>query len=286
MISVVVPAFNEKDAIVGTIDEIRKMLDGAGWTDAEIVIVDDGSTDGTADRAEAAGARVIRHPTNGGYGRALKSGISAASHPIVAITDADGTYPIARIPELKAMLDRGFHMAVGARQGAAYRESAIKHPLRVLLRWLVEFTAGQRIPDPNSGLRVFYRDEIVTFFPQLSNAFSFTTSSTLAYMLTGRFVVYLPIDYAERTGVTKVRLLRDSLRTLQYILQAILFYNPLKLFLVVLAVLAAAGAASIFASIALSCGWLTTLGVGFWLSIVPVGAIGCLAEVVRQGRRN
>jgi glycosyltransferase involved in cell wall biosynthesis len=282
MITVVVPAYNEEDAIADTIAQIRAMFEAAGWNDGEIVVVDDGSADATAERAAAAGVRVIRHPMNAGYGRSLKDGIRAAKHPIVAITDADGTYPIDRIPELVARIEQGFDMAVGARQGEAYRESAIKHPLRVLLRGLVEFTAGQRIPDPNSGLRAFRRDEMIPLFAQLSNAFSFTTSSTLAYMLTGRFVTYLPISYSRRVGTTKVRLLRDSLRTLQYILQAIVFYNPLKLFLVFGGTLALAAGASLAFGLLVDIDTLRLFGIGGLLLSILIGAIGCLAELLRQ----
>jgi polyisoprenyl-phosphate glycosyltransferase len=282
MISVVVPAFNEVDAIEDTIAELREMFAKAELNDAEIVVVDDGSTDGTADLAEKAGVKVVRHPMNAGYGRSLKDGIGAAKHDIIAITDADGTYPNHMIPELLARLDRGFHMVVGARTGEAYRESALKQPLRTLLRWLVEFTAGQAIPDPNSGLRVFRKSDIVGFFPHLSNAFSFTTSSTLGYMMTGLFVHYVPIPYAKRIGKSKVKLFRDSLRTLQYILQAILYYNPLKLFLVFCAVLTAASLLSFVLAIVLNMTVWYFLGVGGILAAILVAAIGCLAELLRQ----
>ncbi|MFN7191153.1 MAG: glycosyltransferase family 2 protein, partial [Rhodospirillales bacterium] len=231
MLTVVVPAYNEQDAIIDTIAQIRAMLDAAGWSHGEIVVVDDGSTDATGARAQEAGARVIRHPANAGYGHSLKDGIRAAQNDLIAITDADGTYPIERLPELVRHVEAGFDMAVGASEGDAYRESAIKHPLRLLLKFLVEFTAGQKVPDPNSGLRVFRRSAIIEHFPALSQGFSFTTSATLAYMSTGRFVRYVPIPYAKRIGATKVRLLKDSLRTLQFIVQAILFHNPLKLYL-------------------------------------------------------
>ncbi len=282
MISVVVPAFNEAEAIEDTIAELRAMFESANLTDAEIVVVDDGSTDGTADLAEKAGVKVIRHPMNAGYGRSLKDGIHAAKHDVIAITDADGTYPNHMIPELLAPLARGFHMVVGARTGEAYRESALKQPLRTILRWLVEFTAGQSIPDPNSGLRVFRKSDIVGFFPHLSNAFSFTSSSTLGYMMTGLFVHYVPIPYAKRVGKSKVRLFRDSLRTLQYILQAILYYNPLKLFLVFCGILLAASVMSfVLAALSGMTIWYF-LGVGGVLMSILVAAIGCLAELLRQ----
>lgn len=282
MISVVVPAYNEEEAIAPTVAAIRAMLDGAGWTEGEIVVVDDGSTDATAERAAAAGARVVRHPANAGYGRSLKDGILAAKHDLIAITDADGTYPIDRIPGLAAKVEAGFDMAVGARQGEAYRESALKHPLRLLLKFLVEFTAGQKVPDPNSGLRVFRRRDIVEHFPALSQGFSFTTSATLAYMSTGKHVVYEPIPYAKRIGVTKVRLMRDSLRTLQFIVQAILFHNPLKLFLCAALGAAAFGLLSAVAA-AIAGGWVIW---AFSLLGFAVAAFSCLigllAEMMRQ----
>lgn len=282
MISVIVPAFNEAEAIEDTIAELRAMFESAGFADAEIVVVDDGSTDGTADLAEKTGVKVVRHPKNAGYGRSLKDGIHAAKHDIIAITDADGTYPNHMIPELLAPMARGFHMVVGARTGEAYRESALKQPLRAILRWLVEFTAGQSIPDPNSGLRVFRKSDIVGFFPHLSNAFSFTSSSTLGYMMTGLFVHYVPIPYAKRVGKSKVKLFRDSLRTLQYILQAILYYNPLKLFLVFCGILLAASVMSfVLAALSGMTIWYF-LGVGGVLMSILVAAIGCLAELLRQ----
>jgi polyisoprenyl-phosphate glycosyltransferase len=282
MLSVVVPAYNEQDAIAPTIAAIRAMLDQAGWADGEIVVVDDGSTDETAARASAAGATLVRHPANAGYGRSLKDGIRAAKHDLIAITDADGTYPIERIPGLVAKVQAGFDMAVGARQGEAYRESALKHPLRLLLKFLVEFTVGQKVPDPNSGLRVFRRRDIVEHFPALSQGFSFTTSATLAYMSTGKFVVYEPIPYAKRVGTTKVRLLRDSLRTLQFIVQAILFHNPLKLFLCV------SFAALAFAALCALAGALSGGGVAWSFTLLGVGIAaasglaGFIAETIRQ----
>ncbi len=282
MISVVVPAFNEEDAIAPTVAAIRAMLDSSGWTDGEIIVVDDGSTDLTAERAVEAGARVVRHPANGGYGCSLKDGIRAAKHDLIAITDADGTYPIDRIPSLAARVQAGFDMAVGARQGEAYRESALKHPLRILLKFLVEFTAGQKVPDPNSGLRVFRRSGIVEHFPALSQGFSFTTSATLAYMSTGKFVVYEPIPYAKRVGTTKVRLLRDSLRTLQFIVQAILFHNPLKLFLcVTLAALIFAAISAVVAAIV--GGWVAWAFVLLGLLVAALSClIGLVADMIRQ----
>ena len=96
----------------------------------------------------------------------------------------------------------------------------------------MEFTAGRKIPDINSGLRVFRKSKIVPFFDTLCDTFSFTTSLTLAYMMKGKFVKYIPIEYDKRIGETKVKLFKDSSRTLQFIVEAILYYNPIKIFIV------------------------------------------------------
>jgi polyisoprenyl-phosphate glycosyltransferase len=231
MTSVVIPAYNEEQTIAETVQACQRELPKTGQP-YEILVVDDGSSDKTAEIAEAAGARVIRHLNNLGYGRSLKDGIRAATYDAIVITDGDGTYPIDQIPSLVQNYREGFNMVVGARQGKNYSDSVKKGALRFILRHLVEFTAGRKIPDINSGLRIFSRREAAPYFSYLGNAFSFTTSITLAYMMNAMCIKYIPIKYEKRAGRTKVRLWRDSLRTLQCIVEAILFFNPLKIFLV------------------------------------------------------
>jgi glycosyltransferase involved in cell wall biosynthesis len=231
MTSIVIPAYNEEETIAEAVQACQRELPKTDQP-YEILVVDDGSLDKTADIAEAAGARVIRHLNNLGYGRSLKDGIRAATYDTIVITDADGTYPIDQIPSLVQAYREGFNMVVGARQGKNYSESIKKGALRFILKRLVEFTAGRKIPDINSGLRIFSRREAVPYFNYLGDAFSFTTSITLAYMMNKKFMKYIPINYEKRTGKTKVHLFRDSLRTLECIVEAILFFNPLKIFLV------------------------------------------------------
>ena len=279
MISVVIPAFNEAASIRATIEDVRRAL---SLLEHEIIVVDDGGSDATGEHATAAGARVVRHPHNLGYGAALKTGVRTAQHDTIVITDADGTYPNGDIPKLLAEYGRGFNMVVGARSGDHYRESAVKAPLRYLLKWLVEFTTGRRIPDVNSGLRVFSKADALPLLNDLCNTFSFTTSLTLAYLMTSRFVGYVPIDYHSRVGQTKVRLFRDSLRTLQFIVQAILQYNPLKLFILICGIEALIGILLLivwrlsYSSVAFS------LGAGSLLMIVPVFCLGLLADLLSR----
>ena len=281
MISVVIPCFNEENGIGQVLAELTRVLSSTpGCESAEVIVVDDGSTDATAARAAEGGARLVRHPHRVGYGYSLKDGIAAASHDIIVIADGDGSYPLTEIPRLLARMQQGCDMVVGARSGPHYRESAVKAPLRGILKMLVEFTAGRKVPDANSGLRVFRKSTVTPYLPHLSNAFSFTTSLTLAYMLTGRFVEYEPINYRARTGKTHVRLFRDSLRTLQYIVHSITIYNPIKAFLLL------SGSSLIVALACFIVGltgrtWGYAAGVNAVLTAIVVFGLGLLADLLK-----
>lgn len=281
MISAVVPAYNEEAAITRVIEELRAALGAAEVGEYEIIVVDDGSSDRTAELAAAAGASVLRHVHNLGYGKALKDGILAARHDTVLISDADLSYPLDRVPALLAEYRKGFDMVVGARTGPHLARPLIKAPLRLLLQKLVEFTTGRRIPDVNSGLRIFRRSVVLGDLRQLCDTFSFTTSLTLALLMKRRFVAHVEIPYRERVGKTKVRLLRDGLRTLQYIVQAIVFYNPLKIFLLVSLLCLAVSLAGLAAAAG---GWpagYLLAGMGLLAACLVFG-LGLLADLVRQ----
>jgi polyisoprenyl-phosphate glycosyltransferase len=282
MISVVIPALNEQDEIGGTVTRVREVLSARGVADYEVVVVDDGSSDQTGARAEQAGARVLRHPHNVGYGRSLKDGIRAARYDTIVINDADGTYPIEAIPELIAYYSKGYDMVVGARSGEHYRESLIKMPLRRLLRFIVEFTAGRSIPDINSGLRIFRRSTILEYYDHLCDTFSFTTSMTLAYMMTGKFVAYVPIDYNKRVGKSKVKLFRDSMKTLQYIVEAAIYYNPLKMFVLMTCIVVATSLLSFVLALVAKLNVFFYVGVGGIISSAIIFSLGLLAVLLRQ----
>jgi polyisoprenyl-phosphate glycosyltransferase len=282
MISVVIPALNEQDEIGGTVTRIREMLSGCGAGNYEVVVFDDGSRDDTGARAEQAGALVVRHPHNVGYGRSLKDGIRAARYDTIIINDADGTYPIEAIPDLLVCYEQGYDMVVGARRGKHYQESLVKMPLRRILRFIVEFTAGRSIPDINSGLRVFRRSTILEYYDHLCDTFSFTTSMTLAYMMTGKFVAYVPIDYNKRVGTSKVRLVRDSMKTLQYIIEAAIYYDPLKMFVLMASIVAISSLISFLLAVIVKLNVFFYVGVGGIISSVIVFSLGLLAVLLRQ----
>ena len=231
MITVIVPSFNEEASIKNTIESIHSNLKNK--EEFEIILVNDGSTDKTLEIGKKLKCKIISHPHNLGYGKALKTGIINAKFDIIVIVDCDGSYPIDQLGNLISEFKMGYDMVVAARTGNTYKESFLKWPLRLLLRFLVEWTAGRSIPDINSGLRVFSKKDSIKFIDTLCDTFSFTTSLTLAYMLTGKFVKYIKVDYDKRVGKTHVKLWRDSLRTLQFIIQAIVLYHPLKIFLLI-----------------------------------------------------
>jgi len=230
-LSVVVPAFNEEKAVGAEVATLRSVLEKTGWP-FEIIVVDDGSTDRTGDAAESAGARVVRHWVNRGYGAALKTGIRVAKGNIIGITDADGTYPPDALPRLVSMLVEGQHdMVVGARVGPQAQIPLLRRPAKWALARLAELIAGEPIPDLNSGQRVFSRKSVLRFFSLLPDGFSFTTTITLAMLSNGHRVAYEPVSYAKRVGRSKFHPMRDTLGITGLILRIALYFAPLKIFL-------------------------------------------------------
>jgi glycosyltransferase involved in cell wall biosynthesis len=231
--SVVVPCYNEESAIARTLDLLDQSLQGAG--PHEIIVVDDGSQDGTGSvlrerAAHHAHLRVVKHAKNQGYGAALKSGIRRAAGEFVVIIDADGTYPIARVPDLVREA-RDADMVVGARTGANVTYSFIRKIPKVFLKAYMSWLAGQDIPDMNSGLRVFRRASVERFLNILPDSFSFTTTVTLA-MLRNRYdVIFVPIDYTGRIGKSKIRPVRDTIRFTQLIVRTGMYFAPLRVLL-------------------------------------------------------
>jgi glycosyltransferase involved in cell wall biosynthesis len=227
-VTVVIPAFNEQVSVGESVEELRSMFEIAG-IDAEIIVVDDGSKDRTAREAKAAGARVLQHRSNRGYGASLKTGIMAASNDIIAITDADGTYPAKYLP---AMLDELEHadMVVGSRTGADVNIPLSRKPAKWFLRVMANYVAATKIPDLNSGLRVFRRDVAMQYFAILSDQFSFTTTITLAMLCDNYKVSYMPIDYRKRQGKSKI-MPWDAGSFAVLILRVAMLFRPLRVFL-------------------------------------------------------
>ena len=241
-VSVVIPAYNEGAHIAQQVRDVQGAMAATGWT-YEIIVVDDGSTDTTAEEAATTGVRVVRRQQNLGYGASLKLGIRLAQYDWVLITDADGTYPVASIPDLLAQAATN-SMVVGARTGNSVAVPLVRRPAKWFLNRLASYLAGQHLPDINSGLRLMRKSLVTRYEHLLPSGFSFTTTITLAAACNGHPFAYVPIDYHARLGTSKIRP-RHAYDFTLLIVRTIVFFNPLKVFLPLGALMALAGVAKI-----------------------------------------
>ena len=224
-ISVVLPARNEAAALRSLLPSLRALL-----PTAEIVVVDDGSTDDTAAVAEAAGVRVICHPYPKGNGAAIKTGARAAQGEILVFMDADGQHRPEDIQRLLAKLEEGYDMAVGARSmkdhAGAHRGIA-----NALFNRFASWMVNHRVEDLTSGFRAVRAGHFRRYLYLLPNSFSYPTTCTMSFFRAGLGVAYVPVDMPPRIGRSHIKPLRDGIRFLLIILKIGTLYSPLKLFL-------------------------------------------------------
>jgi glycosyltransferase involved in cell wall biosynthesis len=223
-VSAIVPAFNEEAGLAELLPELIELdiID-------EIIVVDDGSEDGTSRVVEEFPIKLIRHTTNMGYGAALKTGFRKAGGDIIVTLDGDGQHSASDISRLLSKLDEDTDMVVGdrGRSGSPRHRAPGKRLLSVLANFLVE----QEIPDINSGLRAVWRERVMEFLHIYPNGFSLSTTCTLAFLKAGYNVKYLPIEAIPRAGGTStVGYFRDGVRTILLMLRCIMLFNPLKVF--------------------------------------------------------
>jgi glycosyltransferase involved in cell wall biosynthesis len=222
-VSIVIPAFNESASIAEVVGVLRA---AAPWR--EIIVVDDGSSDGTGERASSAGATVIRHPYNKGNGASVKSGIRRASGEFVLIVDADGQHPPEDALRLASKLGE-YDLVVGARSTGTQATSA-RRAGNGALNWLASYLTGHEIPDLTSGFRAARASGLREFLHLLPNGFSTPTTTTMAFLKAGYNVAFEPIHARQRTGASKIRLARDGTKFLMIIFKMIMLFNPLKIF--------------------------------------------------------
>jgi glycosyltransferase involved in cell wall biosynthesis len=232
-VSIVIPAFNEESAIA---DVVKGVLGRLSSVEHEVIVVNDCSVDNTALWAEQAGARVLSHPVNKGYGAALKTGIRNAKHEWIIMFDADGQHDPDDVLRLIERVQQGLDMVVGARDKSSF-QYASRMPGKWLIHKIASFLVGEQPEDINSGLRIFRREECMQFFPILPTKFSFTTTLTLSMLKDGYRVTHIPIQTrARQTGPSTVKL-RDGFRTIMLIIRIATLFNPLKVFMPVSAFL-------------------------------------------------
>jgi glycosyltransferase involved in cell wall biosynthesis len=236
VVSVVIPAMNEEDSIAGVVSGLRSL---AAWR--EVLVIDDGSSDATAQRAEHAGARVIRHPYNKGNGAAVKTGIRNASGEFILIVDGDGQHQPADAQRIAARLG-DYDLVIGARSTGT-QATLTRRAGNALLNRLATYLTGRPIPDLTSGFRAARRDYLREFLHLLPNGFSTPTTTTLAFIKAGYNVTFEPVHARPRTGQSKLRVARDGAKFFLILLRVITIFSPLRIFVPLSGLTLAVGAA-------------------------------------------
>lgn len=230
LISVLVPIFNEEQGIENVLMEIKQVLSRLNYN-FEIIAIDDGSTDSSLEIiTKIEGIRIYKHVRNIGYGAAIKTGLRKSTGKNIVIIDADGTYPVDIIPELLKEV-KEYAMVVGARPMGSKNIPKFRKPMKWIIGKLANYLTQTKIPDLNSGLRVFQKDIAMKFFQMYPKGFSFTTTITLAMHSNGFDVKYIPITYGQRIGKSKISPIKDTINFLQLIYRTILYFNPLRVFI-------------------------------------------------------
>ncbi|MEI6280031.1 MAG: glycosyltransferase family 2 protein [Verrucomicrobiae bacterium] len=237
-VTILIPAYNEERSLEETVAALSRQRQH--FKDLEIVVINDGSKDRTAEIARGLPVTLIEHERNRGYGAALKSGLRAAKHDYILITDADGTYPLEDVPKLAADAP-DFDMVVGARTGAVVHIPILRRPAKWIITRLAEYLSGRKIPDLNSGMRIFRKDVALKFLTLYPDGFSFTTTITLA-MLTNHYrVKFVPINYHKRVGKSSIHPVRDFTNFTILIIRICACFKPLNVFVPPAMVLMLAG---------------------------------------------
>jgi glycosyltransferase involved in cell wall biosynthesis len=223
--SIVIPAKNEEQGLRKTLPKLRSM-----YPEAEIIVVNDGSTDTTVEVCEEVGVKVVSHPYSKGNGAAIKSGARAASGDYLIFMDGDGQHDAADIEKLLYKLEEGYDLVVGARSGRGAQASIARWSANSLYNWLASWMVNQKIEDLTSGFRGVNRRKFLSFLYLLPNGFSYPTTSTMAFFRAGYSVGFVPIEVAKRLGKSHINLSRDGVRFFLIIFKIGTLYSPLKIY--------------------------------------------------------
>lgn len=275
-LSVLIPAYNEEESIASTVESIRKHASCV--RELEIIVINDGSTDRTGEIARGLPVTLIEHEINTGYGSGLKDGLQAAKHEYIMIADADGTYPLEETPRLLEDA-ASYAMIVGARTGAIVKVPPLRKPGKWIITRLAEYLSQRKIPDLNSGFRIFRKDIALRFLSLYPDGFSFTTTITLAMLTNHHKVKFVPINYHRRVGKSSIRPLRDFTNFTILIIRICAYFKPLNVFVPPALVLIVAGVAKGAVDYTRD-GHLGLFGIVLALTGVQMVFIGLLADLI------
>lgn len=273
--SVVIPAKNEALAIFNVVSSIKAL-----FTAVELIVVDDGSTDDTAEQAKLAGAKVISHPYSKGNGAAIKTGIRNVSCENVVFMDGDGQHDPKDIEKLISKLFQGYDLVVGARQTGS-QASIGRGIANSFYNKLASYMTGQKVEDLTSGFRAAKTDKIKEFIHLLPNGFSYPTTSTMAFFRAGYSVSYIPIHAADRLGKSHIKLVRDGIRFLLIIFKIGTLYSPLKLFLPVSVAISLIGMCY-YAYTFIAFGRFTNMSALMFTTALIIFMVGLVSEQITQ----
>ncbi len=278
-VSIVIPTFNEEVAIGGVLDLIKQTMDATGQP-YEIIVVNDGCTDGTVEIASSKpGVTVLHHEHNRGTGAARTTGLRAAKSDLIVMTDGDGTYPCQDIPKLLEELEQ-CDMVIGARTQEMGTAKWLRAPAKRFIRRLAEYLTETKIPDLNSGLRAFKKDVALRYVSILPNTHSWVSTITIAFLSDGYAVKYVPVEYYKRKGKSTFHPIKDTYNYITLVVRSVMYFNPLKVFLPISILLFTLGGIKLIRDLIVYHFHVPTNTVLVLLTAAQLAAMGLLADLI------
>jgi glycosyltransferase involved in cell wall biosynthesis len=276
-VSIIIPAKNEELGLLGLLPQLIQ-----GYPDAEIIVVNDGSTDRTEQICKDAGVIVVTHPYSKGNGAAVKTGARLAKGEYLVFMDGDGQHSAADVGRLLAKVDEGYDLVVGARSGRDAQASVARWGANAIYNSFASWMVDRRIDDLTSGFRCAHRRKFLSFLYLLPNGFSYPTTSTMAFFRVGYSVGFVPIAVSKRLGKSHINMFKDGVRFLLIIFKVGTLYSPLKVYFPAAAFTAGLGVLNYVLTV-MSTGYRFTNGTSL---LVLTGAIMFLIGLLSEQLTN
>ena len=276
-VSVVLPAYNEQDAIPSVVENVRKAMDSTDFS-YEILVVDDCSTDNTASVAEAQNVRVVKRKRQGGSGATRRTGILESKGEIIVMLDADGSYEAGDIPTLLEHFPE-YDQVNGARTSEQGTMKLLRTPAKWIIRMLACYLTDTNIPDLNTGLKAFRKDVMTKYLWVLPNGFSCVTTMTLAFLTNGYAVKYVPTTYHKRIGKSKFHPVKDTLSYLNTVVRMVMYFKPLRVFMPLAGIIFTGGILKSINSLSVT-GTLQESDIIIFMTAIMLAALGLIADLI------